>query len=122
MEEHHQGAYTYIGEAPVVEDINRWRIDTGPWKDRFDRFGYAGLKGTVLALSRTNDICYAAVADLSDRKYVDLLVRRAELVPVLQAIAAVVLAAGKPAFTTAMQNAMLDTPVDLWENEALRKG
>ena len=37
---------------PVVADPCEWLVDTGPWKDRFDTFGYPGLRGIVLALGR----------------------------------------------------------------------
>lgn len=106
---------------PVVVDPCEWLVDTGPWKDRFDTFGYPGLRGIVLALGRTNDTCYAANADLVGRKYVDLKNRRAELLAVLASIAAVVVAAGFPEFTLAMRTAMVDTPAEPEENAALRK-
>lgn len=91
-------------------DPRLWWIDTGPWKDRFDIHGYPGLKNLVLALGRTNDTCYAANADLVGRVYIDLVTRRAELAAALEGIAAAVEAAGEPAFTPAMQTAMLDSP------------
>lgn len=119
---YHAGDFTEVIETPpVVLDSCEWLVDTGPWKDRFDAFGYPGLRGIVLALGRTNDTCYAANADLVGRKYVDLKNRRAELLAVLASIAAVVVAAGFPEFTLAMRTAMVDTPAEPEENAALRK-
>ena len=108
--------------APAPKtDLCEWLVDVGPWKDRFDSIGYSGLKGIVLALGRTNDICYAANSDLVGRKYVDLQTRRQELLTILAAIANVVTAAGYPEFTLSMRTAMVDTPASPKENEALRK-
>lgn len=122
MTEHHSGDFTEEVETPVAPvDPCTWLVDVGPWKDRFDRLGYPGLKGIVLALGRTNDTCYAAAGDLLDRKYVDLLNRRTELLDTLGRIATVVAAAGFPEFTLAMREAMVDTPALPHENEALRK-
>lgn len=119
---YHAGDFTEVIETPpVVVDPCEWLVDTGPWKDRFDTFGYPGLRGIVLALGRTNDTCYAANADLVGRKYVDLKSRRAELLAVLASIAAVVVAAGFPEFTLAMRTAMVDPPAEPEENAALRK-
>ncbi len=107
--------YTFDGtsfHAPVPPaDPRLWWVDQGPFVDRFDTLGFAGLKGMVLALGRTNDVVYAAFADMSIRKYIDLLGRRAELLATLNAIAAQVATAYPvaPAFTPAMRAAVLDT-------------
>jgi hypothetical protein len=119
---HHPGDFTEVVEVETPpEDPCKWLLDAGPWKDRFDRYGYAGLKGLVLALGRTNDVCYAANADLVGRKYVDLLNRRTELLDVLAKIATAVAAAGYPEFTLAMRETMVGTPAEPKENEALCK-
>ena len=99
--------------APTAgPDARKWWIDTGPFVDRFDSLGWAGLKGTVLALSRTNDTVHAAFADMSVRQYIDLSGRRAVLLATLDAIAVQVAAAYPlaPLFTPAMRAAILDTP------------
>ncbi len=85
-------------------------IDKGPFLDRLDTYGYAGLKNFVLGAARTNDTCYALQADLSIRAYTDLKGRRAEILAGLDGIAAVVAAAGRPAFTPEMRAAVLDSP------------
>lgn len=113
--------YSVPSPAPAIaEDPRVWWIDQGPFIDRFDTHGYPGLKGLLLALGRTNDTVYAAFADMSVRKYIAIKERRAELLATLTAIAAVVAAAGRPAFTMSMRVSMLDTrPV---ENECFIKG
>lgn len=108
-----------VGETPTPaaaiawSDTNLnpayWQIDSGPFKDRFDKFGYPGLKFNLLALGRTNDTAYAAVADLNGREFVELKARRTELVTMLNALSAILSAAGKPPITAAMINAILDT-------------
>ena len=92
-------------------DPRRWWLDAGPFVDRFDALGYAGLKGIVLALGRTNDTVYAAFADMSIRRYISVQERRPELLATLNAIAAQVASAypSAPAFTPAMRAAILDT-------------
>ena len=99
-----------------------WWIDTGPFMDRFDTYGYTGLKGMVLALGRTNDTAYAAFADMSVRKYISLQERRPELLVVLNALAAQAASTypGAPAFTPAMRAAILDTATT--ESERYIKG
>jgi hypothetical protein len=92
-----------------------WQIDTGPFKDRFDTYGYAGLKATLLGMSRTNDTIYAAFADMTGRLFIDLKGRRGELAAVLSAFASILTAAGKPTITAAMINAILDTPTTDYE-------
>lgn len=91
-------------------DPRLWWIDVGPFKDRFDSYGYAGLKLTILSMCRTNDICYGVFADLNGRLYIDLKGRREELLTALGLIANELALAGKPEFTLAMQVAILDTP------------
>lgn len=95
--------------------LQYWQIDTGPFKDRFDTYGYAGLKGFVLAAGRTNDVCYAAFADLQGREFIDLKLRYTELRNTLDDIAAVVAAAGRPPFTVAMREAILKSPTTDYE-------
>ena len=92
-------------------DPRKWWIGAGPFIDRFDALGYAGLKSTALAMGRTNDTVYAAFADMSVRQYIDLLGRRAVLLATLDAIAVQVAAAYPlaPLFTPAMRAAILDT-------------
>lgn len=92
-------------------DARKWWIDTGPFVDRFDSLGFAGLKSIVLAMGRTNDTVYAAFADMSVRQYIDLFGRRAELLATLNALATQVAAAypAAPLFTPAMRAAILDT-------------
>ena len=92
-----------------------WQISVGSFKDRFDKFGYPGLKALILALGRHDDTCYAAFADLSGRDYVDLKERRAELLMVMDAIAGVIAAVGKPAFTPEMREAILSVPTTEFE-------
>lgn len=109
----------YVAPPAPVEpeaDPRLWWVDVGPFKDRFDTHGYPGLKLTVLAMCRTNDICYGVFADLQGRLYIDLKGRRAELLTALGLIAQELTTAGKPAFTLAMRTALLDTPT----NEAER--
>lgn len=104
-------------------DPRYWQIDTGPFKNRFDTYGYPGLKAFILGAARTNDICYAALENLNGRKYVDLKLDRPELQATFQAIATVVAAAGKPAFTSAMQAAITDTPTidyERWQKDMVQ--
>ena len=90
-------------------DPEYWQIDTGPFKDRFDVYGYAGLKGNLLGISRTNDTVYAAFADMTGRLFIDLKARRSELSMVLSVFGAILTSAGKPTITTTMINAILDS-------------
>lgn len=92
------------------EDERLWWIDVGPFRDRFDKYGYPGLKLTVLAMCRTNDICYGVFADLQGRLYIDLKGRKAELLTALNMIAAELAIAGKPPMTPAMREAILSSP------------
>ncbi len=107
---------------PPGTDPRRWWLDAGPFVDRFDSLGYAGLKGIVLALGRTNDTVYAAFADMSVRKYIAVQERRPELLATLNAIAVQVAAAYPlaPLFTPAMRAAILDTATN--EAERFIKG
>lgn len=103
-------AQPVVVPTPVVEDPRLFWVDQGPFIDRFDSLGYAGLRGLILALGRTNDVVYAAFADMSIRKYIDLKGRRVELLATLTAIAAVIATLGRPALTLSMREAILDTP------------
>lgn len=108
---------TYVAPPAPVEPealplpADAWWITPGGFKDRFDSLGYPGLKRAILGLSRTNDVCYAVLADLTGRHYVDLQGRRAELLEAFAQVAEVVAAAGLPEFTEAMREAILDTPL-----------
>ena len=95
---------------PPPEDPRLWWIDVGPFKDRFDKYGYPGLKLTVLSMCRTSDICYGVFADLNGRLYIDLKGRQGELLAALGLIATELELAGKPTITPAMRMAMLTTP------------
>lgn len=86
-----------------------WQIDIGPFKDRFDAYGYVGLKGNLLGISRTNDTVYAAFADMTGRLFIDLKARRVELSAVLGVFGVILTAAGKPTITPTMINAILDS-------------
>ena len=100
-------------EPLETPDPRLWWMDTGPFRDRFDTYGYPGLKGLILGMARTNDACYAVMSDLVGRLYVDILGRRAELAAALAKVAEQVALAGKPEFTPAMQAAILETlPVE----------
>lgn len=92
-----------------------WQIMKGPFFDRFDKYGYQGLRSAVLALSRTNDVCYAAIADCNNREYIDILLRRTELGATLDSISAQLVLAGRPAITPAMRDAILQTPTTDYE-------
>ena len=96
--------------VPPPEDPRVWWIDVGPFKDRFDKYGYPGLKLTILSMCRTNDICYGVFADLNGRLYIDLKGRQAELLAALGLIATELELAGKPTITPAMRLAILTTP------------
>lgn len=107
-EAHYPGEWEAI---PLPESaVPDWRITPGSFKDRFDTYGYPGLKLTILALARTSDVCYGVLADLQDRAFVDLAARSTELATALSMLAQEVEAAGKSAFTPAMQAAILHTP------------
>ena len=102
----------FIEPLPPVPgyDARVWWINTGPYKDRFDKYGYPGLKFLILSLGRTNDVCYGIFADLIDRQYVDLLGRRDELSTALDMLSHELSELGKPALTQVMKDAILDTP------------
>ena len=100
-----------VEPEPVPLPPEAWWITPGGFKDRFDSLGYPGLKLTILGLSRTNDTCYAVLADLTGRHYVDLKARRDELLVAFGMIADALAEANKPEFTQAMQEAILDTPL-----------
>lgn len=111
VQAHFPGDFEEVLEAPGLTPVDPriWQIYTGSFKDRFDVLGYPGLKGLLIGLGRTNDVCYAAFGDLVGRDYVDLLERRGELLAVFAAMAEIVVAAGKPEFTLTMQHAILET-------------
>lgn len=108
--------------APIVPPLT-WAnapaeyfwIDGGPFKDRLDLYGYPGLKGFVLGAARTNDVCYAALADFTGRQYIDLKGRYTELRAALDGIATVVAAASRPEFSVAMREAVLTAPTTEYE-------
>ena len=92
-----------------------WQIKKGPFFDRFDRLGYPGARSAILALARTNDICFAAIEDCNVREFIDLKARQAELTTTLTAVSGELAAAGRPALTPAMITAILTTPTTDYE-------
>lgn len=93
-------------EAPQPSPT-AWLIDIGPF---FDRFGVA--KMAVLTSADTG--VKAILSDLQVRKWIDL-----QRIDVAQGMAYV--GSKVPAVTTALQYAILTTPVSADENLALRK-
>ena len=105
--------WTYDGntfEAPVVVppvDPCEWLIDLGPY---FDRFGNAKMA----VLTSTDAGIKAIIQDASIRKWIDL-----RLPAVAQALAYI--GSVIPAVTPALQSAIINTPVSIEENRALRR-
>lgn len=97
-------------EAPVVEalvDPCEWLIDLGPY---FDRFGNAKMA----VLTSTDAGVKAIIQDASIRKWIDL-----RLPAVAQALAYI--GSVIPAVNSTLQSAIINTPVNIEENRALRK-
>lgn len=94
--------------TPPVADPAQWFIDVGAF---FDRFG-ASVKQSILA-STDNNI-QAFVKDAMARKWIDL--KRSDLPSSLIALGSLV-----PAVDATLRSAILNTPVTMMENYALRK-
>lgn len=91
----------------VPEDPCLWLIDIGPF---FDRFGAVKMP----VLTSTDAGVKAILADTQVRKWIDL--KRTDVAQSIAYIASVV-----PSLTTELQDSILNTPVSLEENLALRR-
>ena len=109
-EAQHPGAWR-VADVQYVEPeaVNpvEWLIDIGPF---FDRFGAA----KIAVLTSTDPGVQAILKDTQVRKWLDL--KLPELVQSVTYVGAKV-----PAVTTELQDTILNTPVALAENLALRK-
>ena len=92
---------------PVVAPEWEWYINLGPFYDRFKT-------AKMAVLTSTDPTVIAIRADVAVRAWVDL--KRADVAQSLAYIASVV-----PALTPAIISEILNTPVSLSENLALRK-
>lgn len=102
-----QGNYREVAPTPAQPPAWEWFIDIGPFYDRFGAAKMAVLTSTDAGLK-------AILADLNIRKWVDL--KRPDVAQALTYVGSVV-----PSVTTALQDAILNTPVSEMENLALRK-
>lgn len=92
---------------PVVVDPCEWLIDIGPF---FDRFGAAKMA----VLTSADAGVKAILSDVQVRKWIDL--KRADVASSLAYIGSKV-----PSVDATLQTAILNTPVTVEENLALRK-
>lgn len=94
--------------SPTISaDPCAWLIDLGPF---YDRFGATKMA----VLTSTDPMVKAIVMDTNIRKWIDL--KRADVASALAYIGSVI-----PAVDSALQSAILNTPVSAEENGALRK-
>ena len=92
---------------PPAVDPTTWFIDIGPF---YDRFGAAKMA----VLTSADAGVKAIMADIQIRKWIDL--QRADVISSLAYVGSIV-----PAVDSALQTAILTTPVSAEENLALRK-
>ena len=92
--------------VPVIDPCE-WLIDIGPF---FDRFGTA----KIAVLTSADPVVKAILADVQIRKWIDL--KRQDVLESLAYIGSKV-----AAVTPALQVSIINTPVTLEENLALRK-
>lgn len=104
----HPNDFTEVIEtAPVVVDPCEWLIDIGPF---FDRFGAAKMA----VLTSADAGVKAILQDIQVRKWIDL--KRADVASSLAYVGTKV-----PAVDAALQTAILNTPVSVADNLAIRK-
>lgn len=94
-------------EPEPIPDPCEWLIDLGPF---YDRFGAAKMA----VLTSADAGVKAIMADVSIRKWIDL--KRTDVATSLAYIGSVI-----PSVDAALQASILNTPVVLDENRALRK-
>ena len=92
---------------PEPAPVWTWYIDKGPF---FDRFGASKMA----VLTSSDAVVKALLADINNRHWIDL-----QLADVQQAVAYIGTAV--PSVDSALQSAILTTPVSLEDNLALRK-